>query len=307
MATYLTNTTDLTAVADAIRARGNTSAPLTFPSGFANAIDAIPTGVYTITPNVTNGTWSGATAIPQGQGTNVVAKLLITPDSGCTLPDTVNVANASHTYNSATGEVAVHTPTGNVSITAACKALYNITVTCTNATASSSNPTTIVTGGTATLVFTFDGTNYTCPTTAPVVTGATGAWTKDSDLQGTMVLSNPTGNVSFTVAGKSSRVTDLTGTTWRFKEDGITSINQTIPSIYFATSGGRSYSSMDISNDGTATYLYYGGDLVYQTEYYPWWSDRGYAADGTITFSGGTYARSSWFINWIYANATLIP
>ena len=44
MATYLTNTTDLTAVADAIRTKGSTSAPLTFPSGFVNAIDAIPTG-----------------------------------------------------------------------------------------------------------------------------------------------------------------------------------------------------------------------------------------------------------------------
>lgn len=41
MAEYLTNTADLTAVADAIRAKGGTSAPLVYPSGFVSAIQAI--------------------------------------------------------------------------------------------------------------------------------------------------------------------------------------------------------------------------------------------------------------------------
>ncbi len=41
MAEYLTNTADLTAVADAIRAKGDTSAPLVYPSGFVSAIQAI--------------------------------------------------------------------------------------------------------------------------------------------------------------------------------------------------------------------------------------------------------------------------
>lgn len=41
MSEYLTNTTDLTAVADAIRAKGGTSAPLAYPSGFVSAIQAI--------------------------------------------------------------------------------------------------------------------------------------------------------------------------------------------------------------------------------------------------------------------------
>ena len=43
MADYLTNDTDLKAVADAIRAKGGTSAPLTYPGGFASAINAIKT------------------------------------------------------------------------------------------------------------------------------------------------------------------------------------------------------------------------------------------------------------------------
>ena len=36
--------TDLTAVADAIRTKGGTSASLAFPNGFVDAIDAIETG-----------------------------------------------------------------------------------------------------------------------------------------------------------------------------------------------------------------------------------------------------------------------
>lgn len=44
MANYLTTDTDLTAVADAIRTKGGTSASLAFPNGFVDAIDAIETG-----------------------------------------------------------------------------------------------------------------------------------------------------------------------------------------------------------------------------------------------------------------------
>lgn len=41
---YLTNTADLTAVADAIRAKGGTAAQLVYPSGFVSAIQAIQAG-----------------------------------------------------------------------------------------------------------------------------------------------------------------------------------------------------------------------------------------------------------------------
>lgn len=44
MAEYLTTDTDLASVANAIRTKGGTSDPLTFPAGFVSAIDAIPTG-----------------------------------------------------------------------------------------------------------------------------------------------------------------------------------------------------------------------------------------------------------------------
>ena len=51
MAEYLTNTTDLTKVASAIREKGGTSDPLIYPDGFVTAIQAIQTGGGT-TPGV---------------------------------------------------------------------------------------------------------------------------------------------------------------------------------------------------------------------------------------------------------------
>ena len=44
MANYLATDTDLTAVANAIRTKGGTSAQMAFPDGFVSAVNAIPTG-----------------------------------------------------------------------------------------------------------------------------------------------------------------------------------------------------------------------------------------------------------------------
>lgn len=58
MAEYLTNTTDLTKVASAIREKGGTSDPLVYPDGFVTAIQAIQTGtelqiIVTVTSGAT--------------------------------------------------------------------------------------------------------------------------------------------------------------------------------------------------------------------------------------------------------------
>lgn len=45
MAEYLTNTTDLTKVASAIREKDGTSDQLTYPDGFVAAIQAISSGI----------------------------------------------------------------------------------------------------------------------------------------------------------------------------------------------------------------------------------------------------------------------
>lgn len=59
MAEYLTNETDLTAVANAIRAKGGTTTPLVYPNGFVDAISNIKAGgvdikVDTVTPDIYN-------------------------------------------------------------------------------------------------------------------------------------------------------------------------------------------------------------------------------------------------------------
>lgn len=51
MAEYLAKSEDLTAVADAIRAKGGTDAQLTFPDGFVGAVQAIPAGA-TVTDGI---------------------------------------------------------------------------------------------------------------------------------------------------------------------------------------------------------------------------------------------------------------
>ena len=85
MAEYLTNTTDLTKVASAIREKGGTSDPLVYPDGFVTAIQAIQTGTeLKIVVSVT----SGATVIATKgslsvSGTSVNGTCtLIVPEAG---------------------------------------------------------------------------------------------------------------------------------------------------------------------------------------------------------------------------------
>lgn len=80
MAEYLTNTADLTAVADAIRAKGGTSAQLVYPTGFVSAIQTIQTGV---TPQLIVTTTAGAT-VTATKGSKTVSGTAGT-DGTCTL------------------------------------------------------------------------------------------------------------------------------------------------------------------------------------------------------------------------------
>lgn len=80
MAEFLTFDTDLTAVANAIRAKGGTSAQLVYPSGFVSAIQAIQTG---ITPKLVVTTSAGA-AVTAVKGAKTVTGTAGT-DGVCTL------------------------------------------------------------------------------------------------------------------------------------------------------------------------------------------------------------------------------
>lgn len=53
---YLVNGTDMTTVADAIREKGGTTAPLSFPAGMAEAVRGIPSGGTDISLGLTAAT-----------------------------------------------------------------------------------------------------------------------------------------------------------------------------------------------------------------------------------------------------------
>lgn len=86
MAEYLTNDTDLKKVADAIRAKGGTSAPLAYPSGFVSAIQAIQTGiapqlVVTVSAGATVTATNGSKTI-RGTANSTGVCTLTVPETG---------------------------------------------------------------------------------------------------------------------------------------------------------------------------------------------------------------------------------
>lgn len=83
MAEYLTNTTDLTKVAAAIREKGGTSDPLVYPDGFVTAIQAIQVGTeWQIVVTVKSGATVTAT-----KGSKVVSGTAINGTCTLTVPE----------------------------------------------------------------------------------------------------------------------------------------------------------------------------------------------------------------------------
>lgn len=85
MAEYLTNTTDLTKVASAIREKGSTSASLVYPDGFVTAIQAIQTGtelqiIVTVTSGATVTATKGSLSV-SGTSVNGTCTLIV-PETG---------------------------------------------------------------------------------------------------------------------------------------------------------------------------------------------------------------------------------
>ena len=70
---------------------------------------------WSVTTSLTNLTAEGDDLIYEG-GT---ATVTLTAEEGYTLPTTITVSGASYTWDDQTGEVALDTPTGAVTITAA--------------------------------------------------------------------------------------------------------------------------------------------------------------------------------------------
>lgn len=85
MAEYLTNTTDLTKVASAIREKGSTSDPLVYPDGFVTAIQAIQTGtelqiIVTVKSGATVTATKGSLSV-SGTSDNGTCTLIV-PEAG---------------------------------------------------------------------------------------------------------------------------------------------------------------------------------------------------------------------------------
>lgn len=82
MADYLTTDTELTSIANAIRSKGETSAALSYPSGFISAIQAIQTA----------GTYQSKVISP------TESQQIVSPDSGYDALSSVTVNAISSTY-----------------------------------------------------------------------------------------------------------------------------------------------------------------------------------------------------------------
>ena len=148
---------------------------------------------------------------------------LLTTITATTL-DLTTVITANGTYNiSVIATGTGYADSDNSNVVEYNYAVYNITTNLTNVTANASNPTTVSTLASSTLTFTAN-TGYTLPDSV-TVTGATGVWNKDA---GTLTLSNPTDNVTFTIAGVQAAtkytitVTAEGGFDMTFTQNGVT-------------------------------------------------------------------------------------
>lgn len=110
MAEYLTNTTDLTKVAAAIREKGGTSDPLVYPDGFVTAIQAIQTGtelqiVVTVTSGATVTATKGSLSV-SGTSVNGTCTLTVSEAGEWTVSATLggetsnsNIVNVVSSYD----------------------------------------------------------------------------------------------------------------------------------------------------------------------------------------------------------------
>ena len=112
MAELLTNTTDLTKVASAIREKGGTSDPLVYPSGFISAIQAIQTGTeLKIIVTVTSGATVTAT-----KGSKVVSGTSVNGTCTLTVPE-AGTWSVKATHNGQTSDTKSVTFTDHYAVT----------------------------------------------------------------------------------------------------------------------------------------------------------------------------------------------
>lgn len=119
MTDYLTTDSELEAVADAIRAKGATSALLVYPNGFVSAINAIPTG---ITPTGTKSITISAAGTTTEDVTNYASAEITVPSGSASTPATTITANPTISVSS-TGLITASV-SGSQSVTPSVSAGY---------------------------------------------------------------------------------------------------------------------------------------------------------------------------------------
>jgi len=85
--------------------------------GLHKARQLMKTRTYSITVNVTNGTYVGAEEITTGE----TAQISITPSDGYINPETITVVGADYTWDAYSGVIELSNPTDDVVITVACE------------------------------------------------------------------------------------------------------------------------------------------------------------------------------------------
>ena len=85
--------------------------------GLHKARQLMKTKTYSITVNVTNGTYVGAEEITTGE----IAQISIAPSDGYINPETITVAGADYTWDAHSGIIELSNPTDDVVITVVCE------------------------------------------------------------------------------------------------------------------------------------------------------------------------------------------
>ena len=166
---------------------------------------------YAITTKLTRVTANAGNDTTLTDGSNAI--LYFTAVEGYLLPDTVTVVGARYQWDQTTGKLELRDPTGAITVTVVgvtdpnYRPSYSITVYGLGVTASSSNPTIIYDGSSATLYFTAK-IGYSLPASV-TVSGAGYQWTQSA---GKLVLRDPAGDVTVHVIGTSgdSEITPIT-------------------------------------------------------------------------------------------------
>lgn len=169
---------------------------LSEPSGNVTVNATATVILYTITESLSGVTATGShpATVP---ATSSTLLLTYTAQTGYNLPSSVVVSGAVSTWNKGSGKLTLYNIDGDISITITGERItYPITENLTNVTKVGTHPTFIAYGATIALQYA-TASGYEFPTSV-TITGADSDW---EPVTGILTITNPTGDVTITIAG----------------------------------------------------------------------------------------------------------